>query len=73
MKFSAIMTPARLLRKDDAATYVGGEHLLDLFVKAGWVKPAKQGPRCTVYDRLKLDTACDRLSNGEELGPLKSD
>lgn len=71
MKFSAIMTPARLLRKPDAAAYVGGEHVLDLFESAGWVTPAKQGHRCTVYDRLKLDTACDRLSSGELLEPRK--
>ncbi len=69
MKFSTIMTPARLLRKEDAGAYVGGEHMLDLFVKAGWVTPVKHAHRCVVYDRLKLDTACDRLSGGEPLPP----
>ena len=73
MRLSVINAPPRLLRKSDAENYVGGEHMLDLFVKAGWVKPAMHGNRYTVFDRHTLDTACYRLSSGEELGPKKSE
>ncbi len=63
-KFSALIEP-RLLRRDDAARYVGGDVMLNLFVRAGCLKPIVQRKRLTLYQRSDLDGCCGRLGAGE--------
>jgi len=63
-RFSALIEP-RLLRRDDAARYVGGEAMLGLFVRGGWLKALVQRKRLTLYRRSDLDACCARLDTGE--------
>lgn len=60
-KTTPAITP-RMLRPDQAAAYVGGETMLELFRKATWAKPAVEEHRLTVWDRDALDKACDTLT-----------
>jgi hypothetical protein len=54
------LTP-RLLRPADAETYVGGEAMLRYFKERGWLRPVVTRNRLTLYDRLDIDVAADRL------------
>ena len=66
MRFSTLIAKSsRLLDADDAAHYVGGKTLLNLFESAGWVKPACRRHKLIRYDCKILDAACDRLQAGE--------
>jgi hypothetical protein len=65
-RFSKLIAKSvRLMDQEDAADYVGGKLLLDLFERAGWVKAACRRHRLVRYDVKALDEACDRLSSGE--------
>ena len=69
MKFSDLPPPEsgrsaiapRLLRDFEAAQYLRSPVLLDLLEKAGWVKPCVRRHKLKLYDRRRLDEACDRL------------
>lgn len=66
MRFSKLIAKSvRLMDQEDAADYVGGKMLLDLFESAGWVKPACRRHRLVRFDVVVLDAACDRLQAGE--------
>lgn len=66
MRLSKLIAKSvRLCSAEDAADYVGGQQMLDLFEGAGWVKPACRRHRLTRYDVKQLDAACDRLAAGE--------
>lgn len=71
MKWSAIQTPQRLLRQDDAALYVGAEMMLKLFEKAQWGQPTVKRHRCVLWDRNALDKCIDRL-NAEGIEALEA-
>jgi hypothetical protein len=60
MKFSDLTLQPRLLRKDDAETYVGGRRNLEALRKAKWIKPVVQHNCNTTFDRHDLDLAIDR-------------
>lgn len=62
MKSNPSFVP-RLMRTEQASTYVGGSRILDLFHTAGWVRPAIQEHRSQVWDRYDLDEACDLLQS----------
>jgi hypothetical protein len=53
----------RMLRKEDALDYVGGQTML----KDLGVRPTVQKKGITLYDRLKLDKALDALNEVAEL------
>lgn len=72
-RFSKLIAKSvRLMDQDDAADYVGGKVILDLFEAAKWVKPACRKHRLVRYDCNVLDTACDRLQAGEWPEPVES-
>jgi len=60
VKFSDLTIQPRLLRKDDAETYVGGRRNLEALRKVGWIKPLIQHKSNTTFDRIKLDQVIDR-------------
>lgn len=65
-RFSKLMAKSvRLMDQEDAADYVGGKLILDLFESAGWVKPVVRRHRLVRYDCNALDSACDRLARDE--------
>lgn len=49
----------RLMRRDLAQEYVGGETMLAELESAELVSPAEQRNRLTLYDRHELDAAVD--------------
>lgn len=69
MQYRNLKLAPRMLRAEAAEEYVGGPQMLRDMHAAGWVRPAKRGNRLTVWDVKVLDSACDRLSSGDELPP----
>jgi hypothetical protein len=70
-RFSKLIAKSvRLMDQEDAADYVGGKLMLDLFEAAGWVRPSVRRHRLVRYDANLLDAACDRLGAGEWPEPL---
>jgi len=65
MKYSAIKSPPRMMRKEDAGHHVGGPKLLSMMEKAGWIEPVVARHKMTLYDFKQLEECCDRLSRGE--------
>jgi len=57
MKYSQISLPKRSLDPHEAAEYLGGEALLEAYVKSKWLVPYVKRNRCTRYDLKDLD-AC---------------
>ena len=74
MKYSAIKSAPRMLRKDDAGQYVGSPKLLEQMEKAAppWIEPAVARHKMTLYDVRHLDACCDRLSRGEFPQPAEA-
>lgn len=68
MKFSDAVrndpTP-RMMRTEMAARYVGCLQMLMLMQRAKWVQASTNGNRMKLWDRLKLEACCDRLTAGE--------
>ncbi len=58
---SVVSTPARLLRLPDAIAYVGAEVILRELEKHAGLKPYERRNKLTVYDRLEIDQAIDRM------------
>jgi len=61
MRFSEMLVlfsdVPRLLRRDGAALYLGGELQLKELEKAGWVRPLRKTQRSALYDRKDLDAS----------------
>ena len=52
-------------RPTEAADALGSAKLLDECVKAGWLKPALQRHKLTLYDHAALAVCWARILNGE--------
>lgn len=64
-RYSTLQLEPRLLRPADAAAYIGGEGMLNRFVRAGWLRPVVQRKKLTLYRRDDLDLCCSRLDTGD--------
>lgn len=56
---NAVFAWPRMMRRDLAQDYVGGETMLAEMEAKKLVTPAEQRNRLTLYDRYELDAACD--------------
>lgn len=67
MRFSKLIAQSvRMMSRDDAEAYVGGQFILKLMEEAWpepWVKAVVKRHRMTLFDVKDLDAACDRLHN----------
>lgn len=72
MKFSVIMQERRgAATIDDAEKILGGEGMLRLARRAGWISPIVQGSRLTLFDYDAL-LACWKRVCAEGLESLKA-
>lgn len=58
-------------RPDEAAHMIGSAQLLAEMVAAGWVKPAMQRHKLTLYDGGALAKAWAKILSGQVPPPLK--
>jgi hypothetical protein len=63
MKAIALVYQPRMMRPDVAEDYVGGPEALKRMVAAKLVAPKVKRKGLTLYDRIQLDLACDRIES----------
>ena len=69
MKFTAtIKSPPLGLNREDAIEYLGSIKLFMDMESVGWIKPVIQKTRFVMYDRAAIETAWNRVLQGEYPG-----
>jgi hypothetical protein len=57
--------PPPLIRSKEARIMLGGRGVLDKCEKAGWFTPVSRGKRMTLYRRIDIEAALQRIEWGE--------
>lgn len=66
----ALPFPPRMMRRPQAAAYVGvGATKFDAWVAQGLMPRPVRRDACVLWDRLALDLACDRMSDAARAAP----